>query len=238
MSSNLTIDLADASTVTAIALLRDALKKNPTLGVPPSDVHKIRKPHKPLPLNALSPSSFRPHVLARDRLRLWSAPQSDSFHISLLGSLPVDAASRLLDVMLLSVETKTRENYGAGLLCFHQFCDSISIPEDKRLPASEYILAAFVASWAGKVAETTVDTWLAGLHFWHQYNGATWNGHSVLRRTKAGLAKLVPSSSKRPRRPPVSIDHMHALYRCLDLSNSFDSAVYCVACIAFWSCCR
>jgi hypothetical protein len=238
MSSTHVIDLADASMVAAIALLRDTLKKNPALGVPLSAVHKIRKPRKPLSSNSLSPSPFRPHVLARDRIKLWSAPQSDSFHASLLGSLPVDAASRLLDVMLLSVKTKTKENYGAGLLRFHQFCDSISIAENQRLPASEYILAAFIASWAGKVAETTVDNWLAGLHFWHQFNGAPWHGHSLLRRMKAGLAKLVPASSKRARRPPVSIDHMHALYRNLDLSNSFDSAIYCVACIAFWSCCR
>jgi hypothetical protein len=214
------------------------LKKNSSVGIPPSAVHKIRRPRKPAATNSLACSSFRPHVLARDRLRLWSAPQSDSFHSNLLHSLPIEASVRLLDVMLLSVEVKTRENYGAGLLRFHQFCDANSIPEPDRLPASEYLLGAFIASWAGKVAETTADSWLAGLHFWHQYNGAAWHGHSILRRAKAGLAKIVPASSKRPRRPPVSIDHMHSLYRHLDLSNSFDAAVYCVACIAFWSCCR
>ncbi|KAG2347657.1 DNA breaking-rejoining enzyme [Suillus weaverae] len=225
MSSSPIIDLADASTVAAIALLRETLKKNPALGVPPSAVTKIHKPRKPLPSN--SPSSFRPHVLAQDHLRLWSAPHSDSFH-----------ASRLLNVMLLSVEAKTRENYGAGLLHFHQFCDSISVPKTHCLPASEYLLAAFITSWAGKVAETTADSWLAGLHFWHQYNGAPWHGHSILKCAKARLSKVIPTSLKCARRPPVSIDHMHALYRSLDFSNSFDSAVYCVACIAFWSCCR
>jgi len=31
---------------------------------------------------------------------------------------------------------------------------------------------------------------------------------------------------------------MHTLFRCLDLSNSFNAAVYGTASIAFWSCCR
>jgi hypothetical protein len=60
----------------------------------------------------------------------------------------------------------------------------------------------------------------------------------LLRRAKQGLAKTVPESSKRPRRPPVTLEHMHTLFRHLNLSNSFDAAVYCTASVAFWSCCR
>ncbi|KAG1871671.1 hypothetical protein F4604DRAFT_1926047 [Suillus subluteus] len=157
MSSDLIIDLADASIVTAIALLCKALKKNPVLGVLPSAIHKIHKPHEPLPSNTLSSSSFRPHILACDYIKLWSAGQSDSFHATLLSSLLVNAASLLLNVMLLSIKSKTSENYNAGLLHFHQFCNSNFIPENQCLPASEYLLAAFIASWAGKVAENTAD---------------------------------------------------------------------------------
>ncbi|KAG1873415.1 DNA breaking-rejoining enzyme [Suillus tomentosus] len=218
--------------------LREALKRQPKVGVPPTTVHRYPKPRKPKSLNVIAPSRFRPHVLARDRVRLWSAPHSDLFHSTLLSDLPLDTASNLFDVILISVEPKTRENYGVGLLRFHQFCDSISIPEDKRLPASEHLIAAFISSWAGRVAETTADNWLAGLHFWHQINGAHWNGHALLRRAKQGLAKVVPDTSKRPRRPPVTLEHMHTLFRCLDLSNSFDAAVYSTASVAFWSCCR
>ncbi|OAX33912.1 DNA breaking-rejoining enzyme [Rhizopogon vinicolor AM-OR11-026] len=127
--------------------------------------------------------------------------------------------------MLISIEPKTHKNYGTGLLHFHQFCDSISIPEEQRLPAPEHLLAAFIASWAGNIAETTADSWLAGLHFWHQYNGAPWHGYLLLQRTKAGLAKIVPSSSKCPRHPPVTLDHMHALLGELVIAspNAFDS---------------
>ena len=34
------------------------------------------------------------------------------------------------------------------------------------------------------------------------------------------------------------IEHIYALKAGLDLSNSFDAAVWAVACIAFWCCCR
>lgn len=109
-------------------------------------------------------------------------------------------------------------------LTFLTLCFYLLRPRPGRIMALvSYIftsfVTAFIASWAGKVTETT-DTWLAGLHFWHQFNGAIWNGHSVLRYTKAGLVKVVPSSSKQPCRPPVSINHMHSLYCILDLSNS------------------
>jgi len=59
-----------------------------------------------------------------------------------------------------------------------------------------------------------------------------------LRCTLKGAAKFAPSSSRQPKRDPVTIDHIKALHRHLDLTNTFDIAVFALACIAFWSCCR
>lgn len=231
--------LVRTNAVSALALLREALALPPAVGVPPTVV-TIRqvKPRKPKSGNTIAASSLRPLVPARDRLRRWLAPHSDSFHSSILGNLPLEDVLKLFDVMLISLEVKTRENYGAGLLRFHQFCDSRNISEHQRMPAPDFLLAAFIASWAGKVATTTVQNWLAGLHFWHNLHGAPWFGSSLLRSASAGLSKVVPDSSKRPRRPPVTLDHMHALFRRLDLSNSFDAAVFATASVAFWCCCR
>ncbi|KAG1851985.1 hypothetical protein C8R48DRAFT_749849 [Suillus tomentosus] len=180
------------------------------VGVPPTIVSKHSKPRKPKAGNLIAPSVHCPHVLARDRVRLWSVPHSTTFHSSLLRQLPLEDIVQLLDIMLASVEIKTRENYGSSLLRFYQY-------------------SSFVASW---------PNWLAGLHFWHNLHGAPWNGHSLVRSATAGLAKLVPSTSKRPRRPPVTLEHMHSLFRHLDLSNVFDASVFAIASTAFWSCCR
>ncbi|KAH9946883.1 DNA breaking-rejoining enzyme [Amylocystis lapponica] len=104
------------------------------------------------------------------------------------------------------------------------------------MPAPEPLVAAFVAKWAGSVARTTVDNWVAGLSFWHTINGAPWNGARMLRIVCTAVAKTAPSA--KPKRSPVTVEHLFALRKGLDLTNSFDAAVYAVACVAFWSCRR
>ena len=197
-----------------------------------------RKPRKSRKTNEISPSLFRPPVLASDRLQCWSTPHSISFRDSLSSAIPSSHLSRLFEVMSFSLDQNTRNGYGAGLLRFTQFCDSLNIPEEQRMPASEVLLSSFIASAAGKVATTTVDNWLAGLHFWHTINAAEWHGNDMLAQTRKGVRKLVPISSKRAKRPPVTIEHLYALRKGLDLTNAFDIAVWALACIAFWSCCR
>ncbi|KAJ6626662.1 hypothetical protein B0H10DRAFT_1941672 [Mycena sp. CBHHK59/15] len=59
-----------------------------------------------------------------------------------------------------------------------------------------------------------------------------------MKRVKAGIKKLVPPTSKQAKRPPVTIEHMYALYVTLDLTNCKDAAVWEMACVAFWGCCR
>lgn len=138
--------------------------------------------------------------------------------------------------MIRAIEPDTRKNYGAGLLRFNQFCDCAGISEDARMPAGEYLLSAFIATWAGKVARTTIDTWLAGLSFWHTLHGAPWKGDRILKATCQAALKLEPA--KLAKRPPVTLEHMHALRAGLDLTDAFDSAVYALACSAFWGCRR
>ncbi|GBE79381.1 hypothetical protein SCP_0205790 [Sparassis crispa] len=103
------------------------------------------------------------------------------------------------------------------------------------MPAPEPLLAAFIAKWSGLVARTTVDNWIAGLSFWHALHGAEWHGAKMLRITCSAISKAAPAA--KPKRSPVTIEHLYALRAHLDLSNSFDAAVYATACVAFW-CCR
>ena len=43
-------------------------------------------------------------------------------------------------VLVRAVKVKTLTNYGAGLLHFTQFCDTMKIPKDLRMPAPEWLL--------------------------------------------------------------------------------------------------
>lgn len=151
---------------------------------------------------------------------------------------PHSAVFRLFQVVLQSLDHNTRSNYGAGLLRFTQFCDDHNIPESDCIPASAPLLSLFASHQAGRASDKTLNNWLAGLHFWHIVNGAPWNGDDMLRHVRRGFAKLVPLTSKRAKRPPVTLEALCILHDRLNLSNSFDAAIWALPSVAFWSCCR
>ncbi|GBE80443.1 hypothetical protein SCP_0301580 [Sparassis crispa] len=137
------------------------------------------------------------------------------------------ALVQLFNVMLSSLDPSTWKNYGTGLLCFTQFCDCLAISEDLRMPAMEPLLAAFIAQWSGSVTQSTVDTWMAGLSFWHALHGAPWQGAKMLKVTCSAISKTTPASKEKC--APVTVEHLYTLRANLDLSDSFDAAVYAVA---------
>jgi hypothetical protein len=60
----------------------------------------------------------------------------------------------------------------------------------------------------------------------------------MLHHVRRGFSKLVPPSSHRAKRPPVTIEALSFLAESLDSASPFDCAVGAVAMVAFWSCCR
>ncbi|TFK32546.1 hypothetical protein BDQ12DRAFT_701132 [Crucibulum laeve] len=199
--------------------------------LPRAEESHIPKPRKPKSGTFLLLSPLRPHVLAREHIQMWTSPHAINYKVLLRYHFSTTTSLTLFSVLLNSLESKTCENYGAGLLRFHQFCDSENITESDRMPAPESLLAAFFS-------RSTMNSWLAGIHFWHTFNGASWLGGDVLNATKKGLSKMVPSLSTKQPRPPVTLHYMNILLHGLDLSNAFDAAVWAVASISFWSCCR
>ncbi|KAJ7610653.1 DNA breaking-rejoining enzyme [Mycena polygramma] len=211
--------------------------------VSPSRPQTARRPTGPRtsanPYNRLKPSPLRPLVLAKDRIRTWNTPYTFHALRSLSASFSADLISRWQAVIAASVDDETHGTYAAGLLRFNHFCDLHNIPESERMPASEALLSIFISSYgAGHVAAGTVSTWLSGLQLWHSINFAPWHGAALLARTKKGVSKLAPASSRRLPRDPVTFNHMTALRESLDLSNTQDSAIWAAACTAFRDCAR
>ncbi|KAI0634365.1 hypothetical protein C8Q77DRAFT_1055347, partial [Trametes polyzona] len=184
----------------------------------------------------VAPSPLRPFVLADERISHWTSPHALEFRASLSQILPPSTSNRLFHTILGGLETGTKKNYGAGLLRFTQFCDEAGIPESVRMPAPEPVIAAFVARYAGTVRHDTIGGWLAGLALWHAINGAPWGGGKMLAYAKKGARRIQPPPL--PKRPPVTLEHLHALFAGLRLDNTFDAAVFAVACVAFWGCRR
>ncbi len=115
----------------------------------------------------IRPSSYRPRVLAKERITSWSTPYAKSSFTDLEKMFPKSVIDSWRFVMQSSISEDTLQNYGAGLLRFTQFCDRHNIPEQSRMPASETLLSIFVAEMgAGKRSSSSMNSWLSGLAFW------------------------------------------------------------------------
>lgn len=190
--------------------------------------------------NMITASPSRPHVKSSDRFLLWSTPYADRKRLCNVGAFSDQAHNRLLEVALASLAPNTRKTYAAGLLRFTQFCDKYNIPEDSRMPASSSLLAMFLAeSAASNVSHECARNWMSGLHFWHNAHDAPWFGNSgQVQSVSKGVKKLVPDSSKREPRTPVTMKHMYALREHLSTSNSREIAILALAETTFWGTCR
>jgi len=186
----------------------------------------------------LKPSTYRPDVPARDRLAQWTSPFGKRSLFGNNTALSLGARKARIHALISSVEPKTIETYASGLLRFHEFCDSEDVGEEERVPATGFLLSAFVAHSLGCIAETTVDNWLAGLMLWHSIQGAEWCGDRALRSVKQAIGKHVPEKSVREERPPVQDRHLTALRDVLDISRPQDAAIWAVALWAYHGCCR
>jgi hypothetical protein len=134
--------------------------------------------------NLICSSPLRPHVLVQDHLLEWHTPHGLALVQALSQMVPVATITQWHEVLAVSVEPSTWHNYGAGLLQFTQFCDQYGVAEGLWMPASEPLLALFVAEeGAGQVARGTIASWLSGLQMWHAVNNVAWAGGQILKHT-------------------------------------------------------
>jgi hypothetical protein len=150
------------------------------LTLPPITRHQPCAAHTPKPgLQPLAPpepaarrarpgceieaNQWCPHVLALDRIRTWSSPYAQARQRHLLAIIPASEFDKAYAAVIGGLAPKTHENYAAGLLRFHQYCDTHRISEGMRMPAPYFLLTAFIADWIGRVGGGTVKSWMSGL---------------------------------------------------------------------------
>jgi hypothetical protein len=197
-----------------------------------------KKPRKPRSDRLMISSPFRPRVLAVDRIFSWRSPYGLSHDESLLAELPPALVESAKMSIMGALATSSKSTYAAGLLRFNQFCDRWQISEDARMPASYALLCAFIGNYKGTTSGKTIKSWLSGIRAWHLTNHAPWYGDDKWVQMARISANKEGSSHKRPLRAPVSIEHLLALRKVLDLSNPFHAAVWAVALITFFACRR
>ena len=104
------------------------------------------------------------------------------------------------------------------------------------MPTSEAIPTLFIAAkGAHRVLATTIKHQLLSLELWHTVNGAPWLRASALKHALKASVSLAPTSSTRPKRTPITIDHIRSLRCHLDFTDPFEVTVFAVACVMFWA---
>jgi hypothetical protein len=117
----------------------------------------------------------------------------------------------------------THKTYGFGLLVFHVSCDSRSIPEEDRAPASSTLISTFIAVIAGSYSGKTIANYVFGVRAWHILHGLKWALNEVQIETLLKAAENVaPQSVKRKKRRPYTIESMCALREQLNLESPLD----------------
>ncbi|KAF7305005.1 hypothetical protein MKEN_01215300 [Mycena kentingensis (nom. inval.)] len=196
------------------------------------------RPRRPKKGNEIEDSNLRPHVLAKDRIRLWKTPWGIRNDELVRSKLPDGVIDRTLAAIHAAWAPKSTSSYAAGLLRFTQFCDEHGVSEEDRMPASHVLLSAFVAQNAGSVSGDAVGNWLSGLKAWHDANGAPWYGNERWVKLTKRTAEKMGSGFKREQRGPVTTKHLRALRAALNLNKPQDAAIWATATAAFWGCRR
>jgi hypothetical protein len=143
------------------------------------------------------------------------------------------------DILELSWEESTRALYGAGLLVYHVFCDCKAIAESHRAPASPVLIAAFVSTIAGAYAGRSISNYVFGIWAWHILHGIDWKISTLeLTSLLKAAEKTAPTSSKKPKRAPYTIDFMLAVWEKLNLLLLLHAAVFACLTTTFYATAR
>ncbi|KAG2049254.1 hypothetical protein BDR06DRAFT_1069875 [Suillus hirtellus] len=160
---------------------------------------------------------------------LWQPVESQSFWSADGNILTItdEDLERVLAVMNSSWSQGTRESYGAGLLVFHVFCDTWSIPEHKH------------SSCAGAYAGKILANYIFGIQAWHVLHGQAWRiEHGELKSALDGTMNQAPTESKRPKREPFTVAYILQIRTHLNLGKPLDAAVFACLTSSFYSLAR
>lgn len=129
-------------------------------------------------------------------------------------------------------------NHRTAINKFTSFCDTNSIPLSDRLPASEWLLCAFIASQANR-APSTLKNYISGLRAWHISNDVPWHGSIRLQYVRDGISNISGAVLQaKPPRPPITRNMLLTLHQVLSRTDPMELCILACADTAFWGQCR
>ncbi|EUC56894.1 reverse transcriptase/ribonuclease H, putative [Rhizoctonia solani AG-3 Rhs1AP] len=195
------------------------------------NLHPIPTPNALPQLQALPPTSTNWHSSVTKPPISTTSARTPALPLSHLDT----SIERALDH---SLAPRTKSNYDSSVRKFATFCTEHGIKPEHLWPASEPALCAYAASFAGSYAGGTAASSIAALKAHHHRHNLPWAGSQRLSCVLKGVSRLAPPQLSDSKRPPVTLEMLSALHSDLKLSTSFDTAIFAIALVAFWSQCR
>jgi len=108
--------------------------------------------------------------------------------------------------------------YNTALSSYNNFCYQVNL---LPFPISEYLLELYVTAVSNRLAYATIKLYLSGIQYHSRMNGSTVNISSMSRLYYAlrGVRRIQGAHRTLPQRLPITISHLHCIYRYLDDSS-------------------
>jgi hypothetical protein len=114
------------------------------------------------------------------------------------------------------------------------FARNAGIPDGCVFPVEETVLCAWLVTMHGVNAGSTAENALAGVRAEHILAGLPFPDSERVVRILKSIERGRPKSSRRPRRPHVTLDMLRCLVDSLPNPSPFHAAVIACALAAFW----
>lgn len=101
-------------------------------------------------LSSIDNVVLRPNVPAVQRLDKWLPA------LSIRSSLPPELLQQQKQLASKAYTSSTKLTYGSGLVKFHEYCDTIGLPEVNRAPVNTTIIAGFITYLSGFYSKTSI----------------------------------------------------------------------------------
>ena len=179
----------------------------------------------------IDPDILRPNVPASERLAKW-LPALTTHSI-----LPENLLIQQKELALSSFAPSTLATYGTGLAKYHNYCDTIQLPEINRTPYHTNILAGFITFLSSNYSKSAIINFISAVRAWHLINNIPYDvQENTIKILLQGAAKVQPLP--RPKCQPLTKQHLSLLLQNLDCHKHEQAAVAACLTTTFYMCAR
>ena len=151
--------------------------------------------------------------------------------------VPIELRNSQKQLALASFAHSTKSTYGTGLAKFHNYCDTIGLPEINRTPCTTTILAGFITYLSGFYSKSAINNFIAAVKAWNTVNMIPIDiDDKIINTLLKGAAKIQPLPL--PRREPLTVQQLRCILSHLNLACHEQAAVAACLTTTFFCCAR